>query len=77
MKKLEFSLPSDFKEDIQITGKRTESYDSKESAQELYEALTKLPESTLNEFQKIIDKDPISFYLSSGLARFGIMERFR
>lgn len=58
MKKLEFSLPSDLEEDIQITGKRTESYNPKKSAQELYEILKKLPVSTLDEFQKIVDKNP-------------------
>ena len=67
MKKLEFSLPSDFKENIQIIDKRTESYDPKESAQELYESLKKLPVSTLDEFQKIVDKNPYYSYLDSSL----------
>ena len=58
MKKLEFSLPSGLKENIQIMGKRTKSYNPKESAQELYRALTKLPAPILDEFQKIVDRNP-------------------
>lgn len=58
MKKLEFSLPMEFKENVKITGKRTKSYNQRKSAQELYEALEHLPLSTISEFQKIINNKP-------------------
>ena len=58
VRKVEINIPPNFQKNIYLICRRNELTTPKESAEELYKGLRKLPSKVIREFQKIINDKP-------------------